>query len=108
MKNNNELLMTEEEFSEAYQKIKQDITNSKRSVDSPVAIVLGGQPGAGKSNIYQNHVKNFRLLPSKEKALNAPTPNHSPCRGGGTRAGFTTNFQAPPPKGEAGRGLFPL
>ena len=28
----------------------------------------------------QNHVKDFRLLPSKEKALNDPTPNPSPCR----------------------------
>ena len=53
IQNNNDLLMTEEEFSLAYQKIKQDITNSKTPVSCPVAIVLGGQPGAGKSNIYQ-------------------------------------------------------
>ena len=59
IQNNNELLMTEEEFSEAYQKIKQDITYSKKAVDSPVAIVLGGQPGAGKSNIYQIARKRF-------------------------------------------------
>ena len=59
IQNNNELLMTEEEFFEAYQKIKQDITNTKKSVDFPVAIVLGGQPGAGKSNIYQIARKRF-------------------------------------------------
>ena len=45
--------MTEEQYQEAYQKIKNDITRNKTRVDSPVAIVLGGQPGAGKSNIYQ-------------------------------------------------------
>ena len=59
IQNNNELLMTEEEFSEAYQKIKKDITSSKKSVDSPIAIVLGGQPGAGKSNIYHIARKRF-------------------------------------------------
>ena len=59
IQNKNELLMTEEEFYEAYQRIKQDITNTKKSVDSPVAIVLGGQPGARKSNIYQIARKRF-------------------------------------------------
>ena len=59
IQNQNELLMSEEEFSIAYQKIKKDITNSKMSVSSPVAIVLGGQPGAGKSNIYQIARKRF-------------------------------------------------
>lgn len=53
IENENELLMAEEEFTHAYQKIKEDITKNKTSVDCPVAIVLGGQPGAGKSNIYQ-------------------------------------------------------
>ena len=59
IQNQNELLMSEEEFSIAYQKIKKDITNSKMSVSSPVAIVLGDQPGAGKSNIYQIERKRF-------------------------------------------------
>ena len=59
MENNNELLMTEEEYSIAYQKIKEDITRDKTRVDFPVAIVLGGQPGAGKSNIYQIARKRF-------------------------------------------------
>jgi UDP-N-acetylglucosamine kinase len=45
--------MTEEQYQIAYQQIKNDITKNKTRVDSPVAIVLGGQPGAGKSNIYQ-------------------------------------------------------
>jgi len=53
IKDNNELLMTEEQYQNAYQQIKNDITKNKTRVDSPVAIVLGGQPGAGKSNIYQ-------------------------------------------------------
>lgn len=59
LQNNNDLLMSQEEFSTAYKKIKEDITKSKTSVSSPIAIVLGGQPGAGKSNIYQIARKRF-------------------------------------------------
>ena len=57
--NGNELLMNEEEFNKAYQQIKEDITKNKNSVDSPIAIILGGQPGAGKSNIYKIARKRF-------------------------------------------------
>ena len=53
IENNNELLLSEEEFNEAYQTIKEKVTKNKRPVTSPIAITLGGQPGAGKSNIYQ-------------------------------------------------------
>ena len=53
IENNNELLLSEEEFNEAYQTIKEKVTKNKRPVPSPIAITLGGQPGAGKSNIYQ-------------------------------------------------------
>lgn len=36
----------------AYHKVKHDVIAGKSGVDAPVAIVLGGQPGAGKSNLY--------------------------------------------------------
>lgn len=36
-----------------YQGIKSQIIKGKRPVSDPVAIVLGGQPGSGKSNIYK-------------------------------------------------------
>lgn len=49
---NNELLMSDAEFHEAYNLIKNDVLRGKVPVETPVAIVLGGQPGAGKSNIY--------------------------------------------------------
>jgi len=35
-----------------YEKIKAMVIDSKSSTEEPVAIVLGGQPGAGKSSIY--------------------------------------------------------
>ena len=38
MENSNELLMTEEEYSIAYQKIKEDITRDKTRVDFPVPL----------------------------------------------------------------------
>lgn len=47
---NEELLMTDKEFEKAYARIKNNITEGITVVDSPVAVVLGGQPGAGKSN----------------------------------------------------------
>ena len=47
------------EFNITTNLIQKDITNTKKSVDFPVAIVLGGQPGAGKSNIYQIARKRF-------------------------------------------------
>lgn len=47
-----DIIFSSEEFEYAYQSIKERITQKVSSVDSPVAIVLGGQPGAGKGNIY--------------------------------------------------------
>ena len=55
----NELLLLEEEFNQAYQKIKQMVTKNKKPVKFPVCITLGGQPGAGKSNIYNIAKKRF-------------------------------------------------
>ena len=37
----------------AYEKIKMLVTRGKHGVEQPVAIVLGGQPGAGKSGLYE-------------------------------------------------------
>ena len=56
---NNELLLSEEEFNQAYQEIKQMVTKNKKPVKFPVCITLGGQPGAGKSNIYKVAKKRF-------------------------------------------------
>ena len=36
-----------------YQGIKSKIIKGKKPVPEPVAIILGGQPGSGKSNIYE-------------------------------------------------------
>ena len=41
------------EEMQAYEKIKFLVSIGKHGVDEPVAIVLGGQPGAGKSGIYK-------------------------------------------------------
>ena len=56
---NNELLLSEEEFEQTYQKIKKLVIKNKTPVESPIAITLGGQPGAGKSNIYDIAKKRF-------------------------------------------------
>jgi len=56
---NNELLLSEEEFNQAYQEIKQKVTKNKKPVKFPICITLGGQPGAGKSNIYNIAKKRF-------------------------------------------------
>ena len=50
---NNKLFLLEEQFKKVYQFIKQKIIKNKYPVSSPIAITLGGQPGAGKSNIYK-------------------------------------------------------
>jgi UDP-N-acetylglucosamine kinase len=55
----NELLLSEEEFEQTYQKIKKLVIKNKTPVESPIAITLGGQPGAGKSNIYDIAKKRF-------------------------------------------------
>ena len=56
---NNELLLSEEEFNQAYQEIKQKVTKNKKPVKFPICITLGGQPGAGKSNIYNIAKRRF-------------------------------------------------
>ena len=56
--NNEELsIISEKEFEIEYQKIKSKVIENKSPVDCPVAVVLGGQPGAGKSNIYDIYRK---------------------------------------------------
>jgi len=55
----NELLLSEEEFKRTYQIIKKLVIKNKTPVESPIAITLGGQPGAGKSNIYDIARKRF-------------------------------------------------
>lgn len=50
---NNKLFLLEDQFKKIYQFIKEKVTKNKYPVSSPIAITLGGQPGAGKSNIYK-------------------------------------------------------
>lgn len=38
---------------EVYEHLKEKVTFNKQAVENPTAIVLGGQPGAGKSNLYK-------------------------------------------------------
>ena len=57
--NNNELLLSEEEFKNAYQILKVKLTKNKHPVKYPIAITLDGQPGAGKSNLYDIARKRF-------------------------------------------------
>jgi hypothetical protein len=45
-------IFSSEEYERAYQNIKERVTRNAKSVDEPVSIILGGQPGAGKGNIY--------------------------------------------------------
>ena len=59
IENNNELLLLEDEFKQAYKIIKNKILKNKYPVNLPIAITLGGQPGAGKSNIYEISRKRF-------------------------------------------------
>lgn len=44
--------ISDEQFERKYARIKKKILKNKNIVDDPIAVVLGGQPGAGKSNIY--------------------------------------------------------
>ena len=46
---NNELLMSEDEYNKAYKLLKSILIKNKCPVEKPIAITLGGQPGAGKS-----------------------------------------------------------
>ena len=46
------IIFSSEEYEKAYQYIKEQVTQNKTGVQEPVAIILGGQPGSGKSNIY--------------------------------------------------------
>lgn len=41
------------EYEPIYQRIKAMVTEGKSPVEHPTAIVLGGQPGSGKGNIYK-------------------------------------------------------
>ncbi len=43
---------SQEEYSAILERLIEALTTGKKSVEHPVAIVLGGQPGAGKNNLY--------------------------------------------------------
>ena len=48
IESSNELLLSKDEFIKTYNIIKKKVIKNKYPVDSPIAITLGGQPGAGK------------------------------------------------------------
>ena len=48
-----DLRFSDPEEEVAYQKIKLGLIRGKSGVAEPVSIVLGGQPGSGKSNLYE-------------------------------------------------------
>lgn len=52
IENKNELLLSEEEFKQVYLILKETVTKDKHPVKFPIAIILGGQPGSGKSKLY--------------------------------------------------------
>ncbi len=54
----NKKIFTDEEL-EIYKHIRNSVTEDISSVEAPTAIVLGGQPGAGKSSIYKTARKRF-------------------------------------------------
>lgn len=54
-----DIIFSSEEYECAYQKISKIVSKGISSVQNPTAIVLGGQPGAGKSNLYKNADKRF-------------------------------------------------
>lgn len=45
---------SEAEFDKAYKKIIRRIIKSKSPVNNPMAYILGGQPGAGKTGLQRN------------------------------------------------------
>lgn len=51
--------VSDEKFEKKYQEIKEKITDEMTPVDKPIAVVLGGQPGAGKSTIYKIYGEQF-------------------------------------------------
>ena len=59
IENNNELLLSDKEFLQSYKVLKEKVTKNKTPEIYPIAITLGGQPGSGKSNIYEIAKKRF-------------------------------------------------
>ncbi len=60
MQANNDLtIVSDAQFESKYEKIKKKNLKNKSAVIAPIAVVLGGQPGAGKSNIYEIYKKRF-------------------------------------------------
>lgn len=54
-----DIIFSSEEYERAYQKINKIVSHGISSVQNPTAIVLGGQPGAGKNSLYKNADKRF-------------------------------------------------
>jgi hypothetical protein len=60
MKSEDKYFVSDEQFEEIYQLIKKTVVSQNNATpvpldEKPLAVVLGGQPGAGKSNVYTHY-----------------------------------------------------
>lgn len=55
----NKFKLNQETHDSIYKLLENQIFNNKKSCDFPIAVVLGGQPGAGKSVLIDNAKKEF-------------------------------------------------
>lgn len=55
----NKFKLNQETHDYIYKLLENQIFNNKKSCDFPIAVVLGGQPGAGKSVLIDNAKKEF-------------------------------------------------
>ena len=51
--------VSEEDFEKIYKRIKYRVVEGIHPSEKPFAVILGGQPGAGKSNIYDYYERNI-------------------------------------------------
>lgn len=58
-KNTNKYKLSQERHDNIYKLLEQRVFGGKESCEFPVAVVLGGQPGAGKSVLIENSIKEF-------------------------------------------------
>lgn len=55
----NKYKLSEEEHNKYYDQIKKIFTSGKKPVDNPIAVIIGGQTGAGKTGIIGYSTKMF-------------------------------------------------
>ena len=70
-------IVSEEQFKEAYSKIKNDLTAGKSSGIDKCTIMLGGQPGAGKSSFYEMRDELIDYIPINGDEYRRFHPNYN-------------------------------